>query len=364
MRQGLFTYALDNGTVECRLCAHYCRLNPGQTGICQVRHNRAGELVTSAYGKPAFLALEPIEKKYFFHVVPGGKTLSLGTPGCNLRCKYCINWRVSQRGVDDSDIEMAPEAIVDKALSQQVDCIAFTYTEPTIFFEYAQDIARLACQAGLTVVAKSNGYMAQGVLQEMASWLHAINIDLKGWNNSAHQRVVGGELKPVLENLRLAAQLDLWLEVTTLLVPGLSQHADDLDNIARFIANELGQDTPWHLLRFYPHYKMHDQVVTAQVQLQRAVEHGQKAGLRYVYTKELERGRMLHTYCPGCRALVIERRGYSLIRNNLRDGYCRQCGYSLKGIGLNRENSAMSLPMEETSCQINQLSEEIRKLPM
>ncbi len=354
MRQSLFTHTLDNGMVECRLCAHYCRLKPGQTGVCQVRHNRAGELVTSTYGRPVFLATEPIEKKFFFHVAPGCQTLSLGTPGCNLRCKYCINWRVSQRGVDESVTEVAPEKIVSEALSRQVDCIAFTYTEPTIFFEYAQDIARLACQAGLTVVAKSNGYMAWGVLQEMASWLHAINIDLKGWNNSAHQHVVGGELKPVLENLRLAARLNLWLEVTTLLVPGLSQDVDDLDNIARFIANELGQDTPWHLLRFYPHYKMRDYAVTAQAQLQRAVESGQKAGLHYIYSKELDQGRMLHTCCPGCGTLVIERKGYSLVRNNLRDGCCSQCGYAIKGIGLNRQHASTSTTMEETVCQINQ----------
>src|SRR5713226_7826359 len=185
MRQALFAQALDGDNVECRLCAHYCRLKPGQTGVCQVRHNRAGKLVTSAYGRPVLLAVEPIEKKFFFHVSPGSQTLSLGTAGCNLSCKYCINWRVSQRGVDDTDAVVAPAKVVDDALAQRVDCIAFTYTEPTIFFEYAQDIAQLARQNGLTVVAKSNGYMAPDVLQEMASWLHAINIDLKGWNSEA-----------------------------------------------------------------------------------------------------------------------------------------------------------------------------------
>jgi pyruvate formate lyase activating enzyme len=328
----MFAQALDDGKIECRLCAHYCHLKPGQTGVCQVRHNAAGKLVTSAYGRPVLLAVEPIEKKFFFHVAPGSQTLSLGTAGCNLRCKYCINWRVSQRGVDNTEIEVTPAQIVNDALAQQVNCIAFTYTEPTIFFEYARDIAHLARQAGLTVVAKSNGYMTPDVLQEMASWLHAINIDLKGWSSEAHQRVIGGELKPILENLRMAVRLNLWLEVTTLLVPGLSQNADDLDNIARFIASELGQDTPWHLLRFYPHYKMLDQPVTSQALLQRALESGQKAGLRYIYCKELDQGRMLHTYCPQCHALIIERRGYSLVSNNLRDGCCGKCGYTVKGI--------------------------------
>jgi len=344
IRQGMFVHALENDQVECRLCAHYCHLKPGQTGICQVRHNIAGELLTSAYGNPVLLAVEPIEKKFFFHVAPGSQTLSLGTAGCNLRCKYCINWRVSQRSVDPATAEVTPAKIVADALAQQVGCIAFTYTEPTIFFEYAQDIAQLASQAGLIVVAKSNGYMAPNVLQEMASWLHAINIDLKGWHNAAHRRIIGGELQPVLDNLRMAARLNLWLEVTTLLVPGLSQHTDDLDNIARFIANELGPDTPWHLLRFYPHYKMRDQAVTSQALLQQALECGLKAGLHYVYSKELDQGDRLHTYCPHCHALMIERKGYSLIRNNLRDGCCSACGCLVKCIP--------SRQSEEASCLI------------
>lgn len=347
MHQGMFVQTLEGGQVECRLCAHYCRLKPGQTGICQVRHNVAGELITSAYGNPVLLAVEPIEKKFFFHVSPGSQTLSLGTAGCNLRCQYCINWRVSQRGVDAADAEVTPAKIVADALAQQVGCIAFTYTEPTIFFEYAHDIARLASHAGLTVVAKSNGYMAPDVLQAMASWLHAINIDLKGWHNKAHQRVIGGALQPVLDNLRLAARLNLWLEVTTLLVPGLSQHADDLDNIARFIANELGPNTPWHLLRFYPHYKMRDQPVTPQSLLQRAVESGQKAGLHYIYSKELNQGHLLHTYCPHCHALMIERKGYSLVSNNLRDGHCTACGYAIKGLSLQSAQLARSGPVPD-----------------
>ena len=339
MRQGLFTQTLEGGKVECRLCAHYCRLRPGQTGLCQVRHNVGGELLTSAYGRPVLSGIEPIEKKYLFHVFPGSRTLSLGTPGCNLGCKYCINWRVSQRGIDGSEEEITPACIVDDAVSQQVDCIAFTYTEPTIFFEYAQDIAQLAHRAGLLVVAKSNGYMTADVLQEMACWLDAINIDLKGWRNEMHRRVVGGELEPVLNNLRMTRRLGLWLEVTTLIVPGLNDEPDDLENIARFIANELGPDTPWHLLRFYPHYKMLDQMVTSQATLQRAAEAGQKAGLHYIYCKELQQGQMLHTRCPHCQTIAVERKGYSLKSNHVRQGHCEQCGHPIAGVALNREST-------------------------
>lgn len=237
----------------------------------------------------------------------------------------------------------------------QASCIAFTYTEPTIFFEYASEIAQLARQAGLTIVAKSNGYMAPEVLQEMASWLHAINIDLKGWGSAAHQRIIGGELRVVLDNLRLAARLGLWLEVTTLLIPGLSQDASDRENIARFIANELGPQTPWHLLRFYPHYKMRDQAVTSQAMLQQAAESGQKAGLQHIYCKELERGRKMHTYCPTCRALLIERAGYSLVSNNLRDGACGTCGSLLPGYRISaRQESTQIHSTEVKAWQINQ----------
>jgi pyruvate formate lyase activating enzyme len=338
MRPAMFSRPLEKGRVECRLCAHYCRLDPGQTGVCRVRHNADGQLVTSTYGRPAALAIEPIEKKYLFHAFPGSRTLSLGTPGCNLGCEYCINWRISQRGVNGPGAgEIPPTEIVAQARAARVECLAFTYTEPTIFFEYALEIARLAREAGLRVVAKSNGYMAPAVLRDMATWLDAINIDLKGWRPEAHRRIVGGALEPVLDNLRLAKELGLWLEVSTLLVPGLSVAPDVLENIARFIAGELGADTPWHLLRFYPHYRMLDRAVTAQAELRQAVEIGWEAGLHYVYTKELAEGQMLNTFCPGCRAVVVERKAYGLSHHHLRGGACHRCGQPISGVGLDHE---------------------------
>ncbi len=357
MRQALFAQTRENGQVECQLCAHYCRLKPGQTGPCQVRHNVGGALVTSSYGRPVFMALEPIEKKYLFHAFPGSQTLSLGTAGCNFGCKYCINWRVSQRGNDGTEAEHAPEAIIEQALAQHAECIALTYTEPTIFFEYAQDIALLAHQAGLAVVAKSNGYMTPAVLREMASWLDAINIDLKSWDETKHRQTAGGRLQPVLENLRVAAQLGLWTEVSTLIVPGLNDTRHDLQQIASFISTELGPEVPWHLLRFYPHYQMLDQVVTSQTLIQQAVESGLKAGLRHIYTKELALGQMLHTVCSRCNTILIERKGYSVISNNLLHGCCRHCGQPLKGIGLSGSQPVRlaAHTQEDTAWQNNQL---------
>jgi pyruvate formate lyase activating enzyme len=334
MQPALFYEPLGDGTVECRLCMHYCRLRPGETGLCRVRHNRGGRLFTSSSGRPVLLGLEPIEKKYLFHAFPGSTTLSLGTAGCNLSCAYCINWRVSQSGTDAATPEVAPEEVVARALAGGARSIAFTYTEPTIFIEYAADIARCARRHGLAVVAKSNGIMAPDVLREMASWLDAINIDLKAWRNDEYRGTVGGDLGPVLANLRLAARLGLWLEVATLIVPGCSDAADDLAGMAQFIAMELGPETPWHLLRFYPHYQMLDRPVTSEAQLQQAVAAARSAGLRHVYTKELARGEMLHTVCPGCRAVVVRRQGYRVAAADLPGGCCGSCGRRLPGVGL------------------------------
>lgn len=333
MRAARFAVPLGDGQVECGLCAHRCRLAPGETGLCRVRHNVGGELRTSADGKLAALALEPVEKKYLFHVRPGAQALTLGTPGCNLGCVYCINWRVSQTGAADGPAVTAAE-VVEQAQALGAGCVAFSYTEPTIFFEYAAEVAALARTAGLTVVAKSNGYMTPPVLREMAEWLDAINIDLKGWRDATHRRLVGGSVGPVLENLRLARRLGVWLEIATLVVPGVNDSAEELVAMARFIADELGPETPWHLLRFFPNYQLADTPPTSSGALERAADAGCDAGLHHVYTREVGRGRMLHTRCPHCQSIVIERRAYGLLTNHLVAGCCGSCGRAVPGVGL------------------------------
>lgn len=352
MHPALFAQPLPQAGVECQLCPHYCRLQPGQTGICRVRHNIEGALWTSAYGRPVAVAIEPIEKKYFFHVLPGARTLSLGVAGCNLGCQYCINWRVSQRGVTTDDPEVTPEAIVERALAAKVAALAFTYTEPTIFFEYAQAIAHLARQAGLAVVAKSNGYMTPTVLESMAQWLTAINIDLKGWHTDRYQPTIKGQLAPVLATLKHARRLGLWLEVSTLITPGVNADPASLQAMAAFIATELGPDTPWHLQRFFPNYRMLDCRATAQTELQQAVTFGQQAGLRYLYCKELEQGAYFNTRCPACHTLLLERTGFHLNGNHLTHGGCPTCGLQLPGIGftaLGKPPQAPNPPLPYTS---------------
>jgi len=335
MHPAQFFEPLGDGSVECRLCAHFCRLEPNQTGLCGVRHNQNGTLFTSSYGRPVLVAVEPIEKKYLFHAFPGSQTLSLGTAGCNLGCKYCINWRVSQQIDEDlSAPEVAPAEIVAQALACGVRSIAFTYTEPTIFIEYAAAIAHLARSAGLAVVVKSNGYMTPDVLRYMAGWLDAINLDIKAWQGDRHRDVGGGELEPILANARLAAGLGLWLEVSTLVTPGCCETAGDLLGIAHFIAAELGRSTPWHLLRFYPHFEMAARPVSSEAQLERAVAAARQAGLHHVYTKELSHGKMLHTFCPACGTAVVFRQGYRVVGTRMLDGCCATCGCRIPGIGL------------------------------
>lgn len=333
----LFWEALAGSEVVCRLCPHYCRLRPGQAGLCLVRQNEGGRLVTSAFGQPVLLGVEPMEKKYLFHVWPGSQTLSLGVRGCNMTCRYCINWRVSQAGSNGEggveSVEARPEAVVAQAQAAAVAAIAFTYTEPTIFLEYVLAIAPLARAAGLGVVAKSNGYMGPGVLERLAPWLDGINIDLKGWQPTRHRQVTGGELAPVLDNLRLARRLGMWLEVSTLLTPGMNDSRPEVEAMARFVAGELGRDTPWHLLRFFPAYQMQDRPPTSQATLGAAVEAAQRAGLRYVYAKDLAQA-MLHTTCPGCGHVVLRRSRFGLVRYDLKEGKCGECGEMIPGVGL------------------------------
>lgn len=341
----MFFVKRGGGQVECHLCAHRCRLAPGQTGRCRVRHNVSGELRTSSYGHPVLLGVDPIEKKPLFHVRPGTRALCLGAAGCNLECQGCINWRVSRSGGDDSEPEISPARVVETALAQRVECLAFSYTEPTTFIEYAQEIALLARQAGLVVVAKSNGYMTPEVLQAMAGWLDAINIDLKAWSETTYRALTGGFVQPVLKNLRLARKLGLWTEISTLLTPELSESPHEVRCLAEFIAQELGPETPWHVLRFFPASQRVDQQPTAQVALEHACEIGRGAGLLHVYAPGLPSHRR-DTRCPVCRAIVITRPPHGETCDQTVEGCCRQCGQKIEGFELSRTHLTVSRELD------------------
>jgi pyruvate formate lyase activating enzyme len=312
---------------DCFLCAHRCHVAPGKRGICQVRENVDGQLRTLVYGRVIARHVDPIEKKPFFHFLPGSKSFSIATVGCNLQCGFCQNWQISQwpRSAEGAmpGETLAPEEIVSAARRYQCASISYTYTEPTIFFEYARDVAALAKQAGLKNNFVTNGFMTPEALAEMAGWLDAANVDLKAWDDSFYRKVCKARLEPVKATIRRMREMGIWVEVTTLLVPGQNDDPEDLRGIAGFLAS-ISPDLPWHVSRYHPDFEMRDPPATPVETLERAVEIGREAGLRYVYGGNV--GTMEDTVCPSCRTTVITRMGFSVVERNLRGAACGKCG--------------------------------------
>jgi pyruvate formate lyase activating enzyme len=344
MKQALLYDRLDEGHVRCILCAHRCIIRPGHKGICQVRENREGVLYTLVYGIPLSQAIDPIEKKPLFHFHPASTAFSIATVGCNFRCSFCQNADISQMPRDRGEIrgyQSTPQAVVDAARRAGCRSIAYTYTEPTIFFEYSYDIAQLANRAGIASVYVTNGYMTfemldlfQGVTSGHEAWLDAANVDLKAFRDETYRRVCGARLQPVLDTLKKMKELGVWVEVTTLVVPELNDSEQELKDIARFLSTELGVDTPWHVSRFHPSYKMHDRGATPLASLRRAYELGREAGLRYVYVGNMPGAHLEDTLCPSCGQSVIMRWGFQITHRNIQDGACAYCGAVIDGVGL------------------------------
>jgi pyruvate formate lyase activating enzyme len=338
MKKAQFWEPLDQNRVHCNLCRFHCRIAPGRRGICGVRENRDGTLYTLVYGLSIAEHVDPIEKKPLFHFLPGTRSLSVATAGCNFHCLHCQNYQISQLsregGGEIPGQPRSPEQIVSRALDAGCRSIAYTYTEPTIFFEYAYDTAVLAREAGLKNVFVSNGYITTEALEKIAPYLDAANIDLKAFSDKFYREVTGASLAAVLECLRDYRRLGIWLEVTTLLIPEHNDTPDELQAMASFIVDELGADTPWHVTAFYPTYRMNDVPPTPPKTLLRARRIGQEAGLHYVYTGNVADVEGESTFCPQCGALVIERRGFRLGTCRLDHGKCRECGARIVGVGL------------------------------
>jgi pyruvate formate lyase activating enzyme len=344
MKEALLYEKLDNQRVRCNLCAHRCVIAPGRKGICLVRENQEGTLYTLVYGIPLSQAVDPVEKKPLFHFYPGSTAFSIATVGCNFRCEFCQNADISQMPRDRGQIlgrQASPEEVVRAAQRYGSRSIAYTYTEPTIFFEYSYDIARLAHDVGIASIYVTNGYMTsemldlfQGLDGGHEPWLDAANVDLKAFRDETYKKVCGARLQPVLDSLKRMKELGVWVEVTTLVVPDMNDSEAELGDIARFIAGELGVETPWHVSRFHPDYKMYDREATPPAALRRAYELGQEAGLRYVYVGNLPGARLEDTYCPSCGQMVVDRRGFQVLQRNMRDGHCANCNTPIDGIGM------------------------------
>jgi pyruvate formate lyase activating enzyme len=319
--------------VHCFLCAHHCRIGPGELGKCGVRENRDGILYTLVYGCPVSTAVDPIEKKPLFHFLPGTSTYSLATVGCNFACSFCQNADISQMPADQGRIVGRPvsvEQIVSGALAAGCRSISYTYTEPTIFYEYARDIARPAAGAGLKNIFVTNGFMTEQMLADIDGLLHAANVDLKSFSDEFYRSLVGARLKPVLDSIRRLHEMGVWLEVTTLLIPGRNDDDDELRRLADFLVS-VSPDIPWHVSRFYPTYRLLDAPPTPVTTIERAVRIGHEAGLHFVYGGNIPGHSSESTSCPSCGNTVLERAGHGLRRSSVVDGRCSQCGRPIAG---------------------------------
>ncbi len=335
MKEALLYKKLKGDRVHCALCAHRCVIESGKRGICAVRENRDGTLYTLVYGKVVASHVDPIEKKPLFHFLPGTKSFSVATAGCNFRCEHCQNYEISQLPRERPDLvipgrEMSPEDVVEAAVRSGSESIAYTYTEPTIFFEFALDCAKLARKRGLKNVFVSNGFMTPESTRLIAPYLDADNIDLKG-GKEFYRKICSARFEPVKKTIKLMKELGIWVEVTTLVIPGLNDSDEDMKEIVRFLIS-VDPGIPWHVTQFYPTYKMLDRPRTPIETLRRARRIGLEEGLRFVYEGNVPGEKGESTYCPSCGETLIERFGYTIERMSLKDGACPECGEKIEGL--------------------------------
>ncbi|MFA5033089.1 MAG: AmmeMemoRadiSam system radical SAM enzyme [bacterium] len=326
--------ALGNKLTQCTLCPRRCIINPAQRGVCGVRENKDGKLFTMVYGVPCAVNIDPIEKKPLFHFLPGSTAFSIATAGCNLKCKFCQNWDISQSLPEHTlNIPMQPDEIVKSAKENGCLSLAFTYSEPTIFYEYMFDIVQLAHKAGIKNTMHSSGYINPEPLKALCKYLDAANIDLKGFTEEYYQEMCLGSLTPVLQSLKILKKEGVWLEITNLIIPTKNDDSASIRKMCEWIRDSLGADVPLHFSRFWPMYKLKDLPPTPITTLERACKIAKKAGLKYVYIGNIPGNASENTYCPSCRRIVIKRKGYYVMENDIMvNGKCKFCGKKIAGV--------------------------------
>ena len=321
----------DKERLICLLCGHYCKLKPEQIGLCGVNKNTGKEIECLVYGHISALNVDPIEKKPLYHFLPQSKSLSLGTVGCNFKCSFCQNWGISQEKSIDYSSYVTPEQIVKMAQQHSCKSISYTYNEPTIFYPFAKDIALEAKKQNIKSVYVSNGFESKEVIEDMAGIIDAINVDLKCFDEKYYKKL-GGKLEVILANLKLLANSNIWLEITTLIVPTKNDSKEELSQIAQFIKEELGENIPWHISAFHPDFKEQNLPRTSLETLQMAYDIGKKVGLNYVYIGNA--GFDNHTRCKQCNTTLIERQYFNTLQNTLKNDSCPNCHEKLEGVFL------------------------------
>jgi pyruvate formate lyase activating enzyme len=332
VRAPFFTQ-LGGGRIRCDLCPHLCQLAPGERGRCRVRENRGGRGYTLSHGNPCVVQLEPVERKPFFHVVPGSRSFSVATAGCNLECGFCEVWDTALVAPEDVHaFDLPPGTIVQKARESGARSVAYTFGEPVVFFEYMEGIATLARREGLLSLMHSAGFINPEPLERLIPLMDGANIDLKGFDEGFYRRVTGGELAPVLETLKALKAAGVHLEITNILVPTLNDDMGTVRRMCGWIADELGPDTPLHFSRFYPLYKLANLPPTPVSTLNQARASAMEEGLRFVYVAKVPGHEGENTICPGCREMVIRRMGFMVEEMRVAEGKCDRCGETIPGI--------------------------------
>ncbi len=317
-------------SIVCLLCKHYCTLKKDSSGICGINYNIDSQLLNKAYSHPSAIHLDPIEKKPLYHFLPSSTSLSIGTVGCNFRCPFCQNHTISQTSKIDTSIIYTPNDILNLALKHKAKSISYTYNEPAIWYPYAKDIGTLAKKNGIKNIFVSSGYESKEVISDMLSWVDALNIDLKSFSHEYYKKVLKTNLDGVLASLVEFARSDIWLEITTLLIPGVNDSTDEIRKISKFISSKLGTDVPWHLSAFHPAYKMLNTPNTSLDSLQKAKKIAQSYGIKYIYIGNIQNDNS--TYCYKCGDKLIDRLGFNSQMIDIDRGTCRSCKEPIKGV--------------------------------
>ncbi len=322
-----------NNIIECELCPRHCRIAEGGRGDCRVRTNVGGRLFSLVYGTPCSVHVDPIEKKPFFHVLPGAGAFSIATAGCNLHCRYCQNWQISQIPPEETQsIPLSPQEVVGQAKSHQCRCIAYTYSDPVVFYEYTYDTCALAKDQGLLNVLVTAGYIEQKPLRELCKVSHAIKVDLKGMTDAFYQKMSKATLRPVLDAIVTIKKAGVWLEICNLVVPTWNDSDEDLLSLIRWVKNNCGRETPLHFSRFSPMYQLNNLPPTPLETLTRAWDMAKAEGMSFVYLGNIPEHPANNTYCPHDGKILIARRGYEVTENHIKNGKCEYCQTAIPGI--------------------------------